>query len=90
MKNMECPVQVQKELNAREAYSLVVTDSEEAGDENSAKIELECSLANCAVQAVLGDRSSRSGEMTTFGVANPQLCALEESPIETNISIPLP
>jgi hypothetical protein len=88
---MECPVLVQKKNNANEAYLRVVASSfENDTDKYSSKLELECSLANCAVRAVLADKSPINGKMTTFGVADPQLCTQAESPIEADIKVVLP
>jgi hypothetical protein len=86
MHYIECPVLVQKEHNANEAESMIVSIPEENITSNN-KIEIQCRIANCAVQAVLANRSKQTSEMTTFGLANSELCTNDESSIEPDIKV---
>jgi len=90
MHHIKCPVLVQKEHNASEAYSLLASTTEESLSSENAKIDIKCHIASCAVRSLLTDRSELSGKMMTFVVVDPESCAHNESPIEPDMRVAFP
>ncbi|MBC7943108.1 hypothetical protein H7X68_01235 [Candidatus Saccharibacteria bacterium] len=94
MIDLECPVEAQRLKSPAELLEGLVVN--EITDPNRAErglkdgdtlTRLECSVADCAVKALIERRKGHGVTTTTFEVENPRLCERAESTMPVSITV---